>query len=261
MSRRLTLALAVAAALALAACQGPAVPTLTDPKEILAAAVRTTAEQSSVRIDAAIDGQVAIDLLGSGGAPIDLSGSSVSADVDLAGGKARATFNVSLLTGELIAIDGVAYLKTTLTGPNYMAVPTGPLAQTGPSADPTTILSGLTDLLAQPGLDPVKGDDVECGGTTCYAVVIPLTPAELASLGGGLELPTALPIPIPIPDLSSASVDLTVLVAKDTTKLAGLRAAADRGDAGDLELDVTFSKWSEPVTVVAPPADQVAPGG
>jgi len=261
MSRRLTLALVVAATLALAACQGQTAPTLTDPKEILAAAVRTTAEQSTVRIDAALDGEVAVDLLGSGGAPIDLSGSAISADVDLAGGKARATFNVSLLIGELIAIDRVAYLKTSLTGAQYMALPIDPMAPTGPSAVPTTILSGLTDLLAQPGLDPVKGDDVECGGTTCYAVVIALTPDELAALGGGLELPTDLPLPIPIPDLGSASVDLTVLVAKDTTRLAGLQAAADLGDNGDLDLDVTFSKWSEPVTVVAPPGDQVGPGG
>lgn len=259
MTRRGTLALAIAATLAIAACQGQTAPTLTDPDAILAAAVRTTAEQTTVRIDATLDGQVAVDL-GAGSAPFDLSGSTASADIDLAGGDARTTFSVSLLTGELIAVDGTTYLKTTLTGPDYIAQPIGGIAP-GASADPSTILTALTDLLAQPGLDPVKGDDVECGGTTCYTVVIELTPDELAGLGGGLAVPTDLPLPIPIPDISAATVQLTVRVTKDTTRLAGLAAAVDLGDSGDLDLDLTFSKWGDPVTIAAPPADQVAPAG
>jgi hypothetical protein len=260
MLHRPTIALVVAALLAIAACQGQTAPTLTDPNAILAAAVRTTAEQKTVRIDATLDGQVAIDLLGSGGAPFDLSGSTASADIDLAGGDARTTFSVSLLTGELIVVDGTSYLKSTLTGTDYIAQPIGDAAP-DPSAVPSTILTALTDLLAQPGLDPVKGDDVECGGTTCYTVAIELTPDELAGLGGGLALPTDLPLPIPIPDLSAATVDLTVRVTKDTTRLAGLAAALDLGDSGKLDLDLTFSKWGDPVTISAPPADQVAPAG
>jgi hypothetical protein len=252
--------MAVVAVLAVAACQGQTAPTLTDPREILAAAVRTTIEEPSVRIDAAIDGEVAIDVLGSGGAPIDLSGSTVSADVDLLSGNARATFSLSLLglTGELIAVDDIAYLKSTMTGPQYLAVPLDTPAVAGASADPANILSGLTDLLAQPSLDPVKGEDTECGGTTCYTVVIALTPEELANLGGDTDLPTDLPLPIPLPDLSTARAELTVLVARDTTRLAGLNTALDLGDAGQLDLDLTFSKWGEAVTVSAPPPDQVA---
>ncbi len=260
MSNHRTLALALAATLALVACQGQTAPTLTDPNAILAAAARTTAEQSSVRIDATLDGEIALDLLGSGGTPIEFSGSTASADLDLAGGDARATFNLTLLglTGELIAVDGTAYLKTTMTGPDYLALPIGD-AVPDASADPSTILDGLTDLLAEPGLDPVKGDDVECGSTTCYTVVIDVTPEELEALTGGLELPTNLPIPIQIPDLGTASVELTARVAKDTTQLAGLNAAVDLGDAGALEVDLTFSKWGDPVSIAAPPPDQVAP--
>ena len=256
------LALAVAATiLALAACQGQSAPTLTDPREILAAAVRSTAEQSSVRIDAIIDGRIAIDLLGSGGTPIALTGTSASADIDLATGDARTTFSVPALiglTGELIALDGTTYLRTTLTGPLYQTQPIDPSAPDA-STDPSTILDGLTDLLAQPGLDPVKGDDIPCGSSTCYTVTIKLTPAELAGLGGGLDLPTDLPIPIP--DVAGASVDLTVRVTKDTTRLAGMAAIADLGDAGNLNLDLVFSKWGDAVSITAPPADQVAPAG
>lgn len=262
MFRRRMLAVALAATLAVVACQGQTAPTLTDPDEILAAAVRATAEQSSVRIDATIDGEVAVDLLGSGGTPIEFSGSTASADLNIAGGDARTTFNLTLfgLTGEVIAVDGTTYLKTTLTGPQYLTLPNSAPAPDA-TVDPSTILTDLTELLAKPGLDPVKGDDVECGGTSCYTVLIELTPAELATLGAGLAVPSNLPIPVQIPDLSAASVELTVRVAKDTTRLAGLAAAVDLGDAGKLDLDLTFSKWGDPVTITAPPPDQVAPAG
>ena len=69
-------ALAVAASVALGACQaGPAAPTLTDPDAILAAAVTTTAAAKSVRIDATADGTVSLDLLGAGApSTIELTG-------------------------------------------------------------------------------------------------------------------------------------------------------------------------------------------
>jgi hypothetical protein len=254
--------LALATMLAVMACQGPSVPALTDPVEILAAAVRTTAEQTSVRVDVAVDGRVAIDILGSGGTPIALNGTTATADIDLEAGSARTTFSapsVLGLTGEVIAVDGTTYIKTTLTGPLYVTQSMG-VPVPDASGDPTTILDGLTDLLAQPGLEPVKGEDVQCGNTTCYSVTIELTPDELAALGG-FELPASLPIPIPIPDLGDASVALSVRVAQDTTRLAGLLATVDLGDAGDIEIDLVFSKWGDAVTIAAPPDDEVAGGG
>jgi hypothetical protein len=260
-STRRSFAVAVVAMLAVVACGGPTAPALTDPVEILAAAVRTTSEQKTVRVDLAVDGRIAIDLLGSGGSPIALSGTTATADIDLETGSARTTFSApSLLglTGQIIAVDGTTYIKTTLSGPLYVTQPIG-VPVPGASGDPTTILDGLTDLLAQPGLEPVKGEDVQCGNTTCYSVTIELTPDELAALGGGFELPGNLPMPIP--DLTDASVVLSIRVAQDTTRLAGLIAIVDLGDTGDIEIDLVFSKWGDAVSIAAPPADQVAPGG
>jgi hypothetical protein len=123
-----------------------------------------------------------------------------------------------------------------------------------------SILEGLTDLLARPEIDPVKAEDVACGNTTCYRVEITLSPDDLAALGAGdLEAPTGLPIPIPLPDLANATVDLTVLVAQDTTRLAGITANSDLGADGAAAVDLTFSKWDEAVTISPPPPDQVAP--
>lgn len=256
-------ALAVASLLGLSACQSQDVPLLTDPTAILRAAVASTVTATSVRIDVTAEGQLVIDPLGTGaGAPIALRGTSASADIDLAGGEARATFaapSLLGLAGEIIAADGNVYLKSTLSGPQYQVIATGADAPT-PSPDPSTLLTGLTDFLLQPGLDPIKGDDVPCGTGTCYTITIQLTPDELAALDlGALPIPTGLPIPLP--DLTDASVDLTIRVEQATTRLAGLTAALDLADAGDLTAEITFTKWDEPVSIDAPPPDQVAPAG
>ncbi len=87
-----------------------------------------------------------------------------------------------------------------------------------------------------------------------------MTPADLKALGAGdVEPIDMFAIPVPLPDLAAATVDLTVLVAKDTTRLAGMTADADSGANGAAVLDLTFSKWDEAVSISAPPPDQVAP--
>ena len=234
----------VVVALVVAACQtGPTAPALTDPRAILAAAVTTAGAASSVRIDATADGTVALDLGFGAPSDVDLSGTTVSADLDLEAGDARATFsapNLLGITGELIAVDGTSYVKTSLTGPKYLVQPIDSAAPTPSGGTSATFIQDLTDFLANPALDPVKGEDVACGNTTCYRVDISLTPDELAALGvGDLETPTGLPIPVPIPDLSAATVDLSVLVAKDTTRLTGIEASVDLGGgAGTATADV-----------------------
>jgi hypothetical protein len=110
-------------------------------------------------------------------------------------------------------------------------------------------------MLAQPGVDPVKGDDVACGGTQCYTIKIELTPSEIQALGGTGPAASALPI-----DLGAASLSLTIRVEKNTTRLAGLAASVSMGDQGSLTVDLTFSKWDEAVSISAPPADQVQSG-
>lgn len=267
MIRRRPVALVVAAmAGLLVACQAAPPPTtLTDPREILAAAATTTAAAQSVRIDATADGTLSLDLLGLGApSPVELTGTTVSADLDIDGGDARATFSAPGLlglTGEVIALDGTGYYKTTLTGQLYQQQSLGAEMPAASGAAGATILKGLTDLLSNPTLRPVKGDDAECGGTTCYRVDIALTSADLAALGAGdLQAPTGLPIPIPIPDLAAATLDLQVLVAKDSTRLMGINAALDLGGgAGVATVSLTFSKWDEAVSIAAPPPDQVAP--
>jgi len=264
-ARAAALAAVVVGGTIVAACQSTPTPSeLQDPRAILAAVVTTTGAAKTVRVDATADGSVALDLLGIGTAStVELNGTTASADLDLARGNARTTFSAPGLlglTGELIALDGTSYFKSTLTGTLYQVQPIGAAGPIPSGEASDTILKGLTDVLANPTLRPIKKDDEPCGSATCYRVDITLTPADLAALGAGdLRTPAGLPVPIQLPDLTAATVDLRVLVAKDSTHLASLRAAVDLGAAGSPVLELTFSKWDEAVSISAPPADQLAP--
>ena len=203
-----------------------AVTLLDDPDEILAAAVTTATAATSVHVDLKAEGTLSVDLFGSGAqGDINLVGTTLAADLDIAGRKTRATFsspNLMGLAGEAVLVDDTLFLKTTLTGSKFR-----PSAMSSPPENP---LKGLADLIARADLAPVKGADVPCAGGTCYTLSIPLTADDLIALGGGAQLPTGLPIPLP--DVSGATVDLTLHVEQTTTRLSGLTAAVDLGDTG-----------------------------
>jgi hypothetical protein len=251
MSRSL---LALLATLSIVACQGQPARLLDDPDEILAAAAASAVTATSVHIDLTAEGTVALDPLGTGaGAPFDLQGTTAAADIDLQGGKTRATFSAPALlglAGEVIVVDAI-YLKTTLTGAQFQVIPF--------AEQPEAPLKGVTDLLARTDLDPAKGADAPCAGGTCYTLTIRLDAEDLAGPGGGVALPSGLPIPIP--DLAGAGVDLTLLVEQTTTRLSGITANLDLGDTGELTLGGTFTRWNEPVQIVPPPADQIGLAG
>lgn len=250
------LGLLAAGSILVAACGSTAAPSLTDPKEIVTSAVRTAESAKSVHVDATLDGSITADLSGSGasGAAISLTGTTGAADVDLTAGNAHATFAVPALlglTGELIQIGDTSYYKTSLTGDKFQSQKAADSLPINPSGS-KSLVDTIGEALSQPGVDPVKGDDVACGGKQCYTVKIELTTDELNALDGGGAAASALPL-----DLAGASLSLTVRVEKDTTRLAGLAANVSLGEQGSVSLDLTFSKWDEPVTVSAPPADQV----
>lgn len=260
MIRRLPPVLVLAAAVALlaSACGGgTAGPVLTDPTEIITAALKSTESATSVHIDATVDGVVPVALPGSSTATeVKLTGTTASADADLANGLARATFAVPAvlgLAGELISTDGTTYLKTTLTGPKFKVVDGGSALPVDPT-NMSGLVDNLGDFLLKPGVDPVKGEDVSCGGKQCYTIIVDLTAEELAAiLGDGA---TGLPV-----DVTGATLKLTVRVEQETPNhLAGISLTVGLPGDETLNAELTFSKWDEPVTITAPPADQVDAG-
>lgn len=256
---RLTAALGLlaAATLTVSACGGSSLPALSDPTEIVTAALKSTESAKSVHVEMKLDGSISTDLTGGGAAAnAPLTGTTASADVDMAAGKARATFAIPAflnLSGELIQIGQTSYVKTSLSGPLYETQQ----ATDSLPVDPTNaagIVDNIGDFLSADGVDPIKGDDVDCGGKQCYTVTIDLTPAELAALGA--TGPAARDLPI---DVGAASLAITIRVEKDTYHLAGIKAVASLGDQGSLTLDLTTSKWDQPMDISPPPADQIKP--
>jgi LppX_LprAFG lipoprotein len=249
--------LAVVLALPLAACGGTtttSAPALTDPAEIVRAALTATQSATSVHLDVAIDGTltVALPIGGVSGpaTPIDLTGATATADVDFADTAARATFAVPTLFGlggEVIAVDGRAYVKTTLTGPLYTEQ-----ASSAAAVDPSAAGDAITamgDLLLDGGVVLVKGDDIACGSKQCYTVSTDLSAADL----GLASTPFAGMI-----DLAGATLHVTVRVEQDAPNhLAGATGVLTTADGNTVTVDMTASRWDEPVTVSPPPADQI----
>lgn len=261
MIRRPAPTLVIAATLTLAAlvaaCNGSSSgPVLTDPTAIVTAALTSAESAKSVHLELAASGTATVPLpiAGSSGTPIDLTGTTASADVDIAKSAAKVTFSVPAMlgfAGELIAVDSKLYVKTTLTGPQYQETD---LSGTAPSPSQAPgMIDNIGDLLLKQGVVLVKGDDVACGSKQCYTVTADVDPSKLAPTASG----SLAGVPI---DLSGATVKLTLHVEKDLPNhLAGVTADITTPSNGTATIDLTFSKWDEPVSIAAPPADQIKP--
>jgi hypothetical protein len=252
------LAVFVVIALVAAAC-GSSAPALTDPVEILQAGAASLGEMKTVHLRGVIEGEISLDLGGAGGgAPLPLKGTTLDADVDVASSAlaaelmAPALFNLRV---NVIVVDGSSYLRAPIiTGDSWVRQP----AEGGVGGDPGAALEGLAAFLARPELQPEKLPDVRCAGTDCYSVQFTVPAQELADALGSLGSS--------IPGLSGAAVgDVTVTVGvrKDDLSLATLSLEIPAGGATPLAISLELTKVNEPVTIEAPPADQVkdAPGG
>ncbi len=246
-------------ALVVAGCGSSTPPPLTDPVEILQAGAASLGEMKTVHIRGVIEGEVALELGGvGGGAPLPLKGTTLDADVDVTESAleaelmAPALFNLRV---NIIVVDGSSYLRAPIiTGDSWVRQP----AEGGVGGDPGAALEGLAAFLAQPELQPEKLPDVRCAGTDCYSVQFTVPAQELADALGSLGSS--------IPGLSGAAVgDVTVTVGvrKDDLRLATLSLEIPAGGTMPLAISLELTKVNEPVTIEAPPADQVkdAPDG
>lgn len=252
------LALAASAAMLVAACGANSTASeMTSPTEIILSTLSSAEQATSVHVEAVVEGSAPIALPGIGGtgAPIDLTGTSGSADLDIANSAAKATFHVPALfnlSGEVIAVGGTAYVKTTIGGTQYevMDLSTLPVDLTNGKS----LVDGLGDFLMSDEIQLTKGEDVACGTEQCYTVDANLSADQVSAMLGGAA--AGLPV-----DLTRASIDVTVRVEKDAPNhLAGVSIVLTTAPDQVLTADLTFSKWDEPVSIAAPPADQVKGG-
>jgi hypothetical protein len=241
----------------LAACQGtPAVPALTDPKEILSKSVATLSSVKTVHIDADLSGKVAANLTGStsSGGQLDLTGTKGSLDVDIPNKKVHATGSMPALLNsavEAIVLPDALYYK--ISGPfaqgdkySKIAIPASATASDSP-IDPQT---GIDQLKA--GLDklpeaPTKLADVQCGDTQCYDVQVKLTQADVQKLS-----PSAAPS-----GFTNGVITLDVFSRKSDLRPARFVAVFSSTELGSLTLTMNVT-YDVSINVVAPPADQVS---
>lgn len=250
MHRRIAPALA-AATLLLAACGG-AGPAPADPKDIVIQGLDAMADVETVHFVLSLDGTATIPDLGG---EMNLGGTEASGDLS-ADGAARVEFAVPAmfgLSGEIIALDGASYTRTSLTGETWSK---STLDEDDPATgalDPTAQLDQVREFLDKEGVEVERLDDAECGEETCYAVRLTIPGEVLAEASdGGDVVPT---------DLVGEALVLDLLFDREDHWLTQLGTRIVAESVGELTLSLTFSAFNEPVEIEAPPADQVTEGG
>jgi hypothetical protein len=286
MSRRspvALVALALGAATVLAACAGRAAPALSDPRAIVDGALDAVGQARSVHLEVEVTGSLAAGLGGQatdlggqptdlggqptdlGGQPtggsLDLEGTTAEADVDLAAGNVRGSFAAPALPGlggQLIAIDRVAYLRVDLLGPRYRRLAGGDGGLLDALVDPRRAISELRRALEDLPDPPRMGPDEACGDADCYRVTIPV---PVSGLAGALAVGPGRAAGSPAAggaEGTGGTIDLWVRTSD--LRPARLVVTADGGSQGRLTITVQLTRWDEPVSISAPPADQVDEG-
>lgn len=246
------LALMAAATVALAACGGASAPALTDPKEILAKSLETLATVKTVHLSADVSGTFSVDLTGGGGSgsPLDLKGTSLAGDIDVAGKKVKLTASVPALmalTADMIVIGQDTYTKISLIGPKYQKTTT-PASAESAATDPKKAIEEFKASLDKLPNPPVKGADVKCGDADCYSVTVKVSGSDLGSLGGAVASAA--------PNVTGdGSIELRI--NKQTLRPSQVIVTFNAGDQGSLTITISLSDYDKAVTIDAPPADQV----
>jgi hypothetical protein len=254
MFRRL-LPIAALVALMLAACGGAASPTpALSARDVITKGMEATANLKSVHLAVTASGTLDVPQLGSAG--LNLKGTTLDGDIDIAGKKVALHFLVPPLLnveGDVVVADEAVYFKTTLTGPKWMKESAGNLGAS-PSAvpDPKAAIDELAAFLNKDGVNARTLDDAACGDRTCYQVELTIPSELLADAGSAAPLPSGV---------LGQDLVLNLKFDKEKLYLTSVATSVDAQESGTFSLDLTLSKFDEATSISAPPADQVDQSG
>ncbi len=248
--RRSIIPALAAAALLLAACGGSG-PAIDDPKEIVAQGLEATAGLTSAHIVLAVDGSTSLPQLG--GSELTLDGTTVEGDVDLADSEAHLSFTAMGFTGELIQAGQDSYLKTPLTGPQWVKSTASAGDPVSDVTDPSAMLQGVRDFLDDESVDVEKLSDTDCGDGRCYAVRLTIPASAMGGAGNVAGVDPG--------DLIGNALVLDLLFDRGDLWLAGASTELDSQSVGSLTLRLTLSAFNEDVSVEVPSPDEVTEGG
>ena len=253
--RRLLPALVAIAAL-LASCGTPAAPALTDPNEILTRGLQATADLKSFHMELTLDGTVADP---GSGQTFPLSNTSIEGDFDLEHKALSASFGVMGFSGDVRVVDDAAYVKMSLTGPQWIKSEVTPAASGDPMeavTDPAAAIAELRTFLERDGVETRLLAEGTCGDRACYHVQLSLSADLLdeaaTEAGETATLPSSM-----FPD----GIDIDVFFDKEKLYLSRLALDLAGSEVGDVSAVLNLSRVDEAVTVEAPPADEVTEGG
>ena len=259
MTRRFALifvALMATASLVLAACgaQTPALPALTDPKEILTESLLSLKDLKTVEVTGTFTGSVTLPELGA----LDLSTVKISAAADIPGKKAKFSLDAPTVLGtriDALLVDTIAYYKiagplammaggsadkfTQVNVPQESGKPVTDVAELAKQIDE---FNALLDKLPTP---PTKEADEKCGDQDCYHVTLNLTAADIKTID-----PTAT--------ATDGEFSLGLWTRKNDRLPAKLSLSVTAPEIGTVGMNFDF-KYGGSVSVEAPPADQIAP--
>ena len=255
-----------------------------DPSSIITGVINGTTDVKSFHVKLTVKGTIKGAALASaagsaagglGGAlqgDIKLDGTSIEGDVDIAKQAAKLTFNVPPLaalgniplSGDLILVSNTLYYKVTLLGPKYTKMDLGDIGDSlgalssslpvaVPSADASAAIadqiSQMRKALSDAGVTVTLVGVDQIGGKPAshINVGIPLDKLNAAIAADASAGDTM--------KIDSASVDMWVYT--DGSRFAQVEIKGASSTLGNLDITLTISNYDQPVTVAAPPADQV----
>ncbi|MFN8623000.1 MAG: hypothetical protein U0869_19855 [Chloroflexota bacterium] len=246
----------------------PASPAVT----LLAQSIDATRKASAMHISLSGTGSMA----GADG-PASLDGATFEADLDIADramSVEAALPSMGMPSVALRILGDQAYLKAPgLTdGDTWMTTDAGMLVDLMAGMIPggRRILNGDPDLvrietIIQRRLDKASGTiaiagDQPCGAGTCSTIHIESPEAASApSFLGLFGSPTAPASLAPLASIAPGAPGMTIDLLVDTaTQRLDSVTMSQHSDQGDLTVTITMSAYDAPVTIEAPPADQVS---
>lgn len=249
-------AAAVILAFVAAACN-PAPALLSDPREILDAAVAHLRAARSLHVEVGFEGSLALGALLGGpqasGSALGLTGTHLEGDLDLAGERAVVRFQVPALLGlegELRQLGSETYVESSLTSRGWHRL-TG-IDLPAFAARPNEWLAALAAWLDQPSALPLRLDDSSCRSGTCYVVRVVASPHDLEALASSApELATAL---------TGGTVAVELRIDRTSLVVSEAVLRIDLGPSGTIVISATFSGWDADVRIEAPAPSDIVTG-
>jgi hypothetical protein len=239
----------------LVGCTSTPASTLTDPTEIVVAAVQALRTTKTLHLEARLSGELPAGP-GSGSAMIRLDGTTLSGDLDLAGRSASLTGAAPAFMdarGSLVVVGGVRYVKLNLLGDRWYRLPVEEEpGASSPTPGSSNLLSRLREDLRRLSRPPERLGDEGCGDVTCSHVRLWLTTADMAAFHQGSPPPAAV----------GGTTTIDLWVRQTDLRPAKVTLAAGDGETGQGKVTATvvFSDFDRPLTIAPPPADQVTDG-